>query len=177
MLQSLKDTRNRAGEGRLRIETAPAGSHGRSPRCGTTRGPLKRNDVRMDGDNDNCDVGPFHSVTESVAAGLREKLQAQLYPERGVSRCDIDGSRLKFTRLLGGGAFSDVFEVNYIPGPGFDLERRQKVAVKLLKLEDKDEQREVVDFIREIQIMRALPERWSENNMWSQRLGESTSLS
>ena len=66
---------------------------------------------------------------------------------------------MRFTRLIGGGAFSDVFEVDYIPGPGFDLDRKEKVAVKVLKLENKDQEREVIDFVREIQIMRDLPER------------------
>lgn len=82
-----------------------------------------------------------------------------MYPERGVSQCDIDGRRLRFTRLVGGGAFSDVFEVDYIPGPGFDVDRKQKVAVKVLKLEHKEQEREVIDFVREIQIMRDLPAR------------------
>ncbi|CAD7700513.1 unnamed protein product [Ostreobium quekettii] len=113
---------------------------------------------RVDG-GDGIDPPTYRSLTQSIAAQLKEKSRSQLYPETGVSQPDVDGRRLRFTRLIGGGAFSDVFEVDHVPGPGFDPERKRRVAVKVLKLEERDQEREVVDFLREIQIMRELPER------------------
>ncbi|CAD7700315.1 unnamed protein product [Ostreobium quekettii] len=110
---------------------------------------------------DGPDHGPatYRSFTQSIAADLAEKSRSQLYPERGVSQPDVDGRRLRFGRLVGGGAFSDVFEADHIPGPGFDPARKERVAVKVLKVEGREQEREVVDFVREVQIMRDLPER------------------